>query len=489
MRMLTRIIGTAAAVLLAAAPAVAQKVPTSRDEVARPGGKVPGAPKIALVQIASGFRDPINVQSAYDGTGRLFVVERAGRVRVVDKAGKVQEEPFLDLTKINPLGSDVQTGFVEQGLYSIAFHPKFKENGYFFVHYASLPFNGDGLVVRITVDPKNPNGVSAEQVNKTSKVILRIEQPYYNHNGGTIAFGPDGYLYITSGDGGWEGDPLDAGQDLSTWLGKILRVDVDVPEDHDRPYRIPRDNPFAAAAKEQLMSLFGITEDQFNKLKTRSKPEIWAWGLRNPYRISFDPKNGDLWIADVGQNHWEEIDWQPRASKGGENYGWARNMGTHCFPITGPNDQCPQIGVMPVAEYPHPQAYPGAPEQKAGTGCSVLGFGNAYYGGMNGVYLAGDWCSGRVWGVAWDGQKWQLQEMLQTDLQFTAGGIDEDGTVLATNCNCFYLSDRGPDTNPPGALWRILPADKVPAGAVTARTVASVDEPAGGTQTAQQPAK
>lgn len=473
MHVLHRLLCFAAMAGLAASPAAAQQVPSTKQEVAQPGGTLPNAPRIALVKVADGFADPTNVVSAHDGSGRLFVTERVGRIRVVEPDGAVQEEPFLDLTAINPLGSDVQTGFVEQGLYSVAFHPAFEENGHFFVHYASLPFNGDGMVVRFTVDPENPNAVSADRANETAKVILRIEQPWYNHNGGTIAFGPDGYLYIGSGDGGWEGDPLDAGQDLSTWLGKILRIDVDVPEDFGRPYRIPPDNPFADASDERLMQLFGITEEAFAEIRTRSKPEIWAYGLRNPYEFNFDPATGDLWIADVGQNHWEEIDWQPAASEGGENYGWARNMGSHCHPLTGPDDVCPTIGVLPVAEYPHQEPYPGAEQLKDGWGCSAQGLGIANYGGMTGVYLVGDWCSGRVFGAGWDGERWQLQELVQTDLQFTAGGMDEDGTVLAVHCNCFYLADQGPTENPPGALWRIVPADQVPEGAETARTTAA----------------
>ncbi len=450
----------------------AQRVPKTKNEVARPGGDLPGNPKIALVKVADGFYDPTNVASAFDGTGRMFVTERVGRVRLVHNDGTVQREPFLDLTNINPLGNDVQTGFVEQGLYSIAFHPDYENNGYFFVHYASLPFNGDGVIVRFQVDPESPNVMSKERTNETAKVIMRIPQPYYNHNGGELTFGPDGYLYIASGDGGWEGDPYEAGQDLGTLLGKMIRIDVDVDDD-SIPYQIPKDNPFAQASKEQLMVLFGITEEQFGTIKTRSLPEIWSYGLRNPYEFSFDLESGDMYIADVGQNHWEEIDFQPASSKGGENYGWNRLMGTHCFPMTGPDDECGLIGALPAAEYPHEIPYPGADPIDDGWGCSIEGLGVANYGDMQGVYLVGDWCSGRVFGLGWDSRndKWQLEELLHANLQFTAGGYDEDGYVLAVNCYCFYTSDQGPEANPAGALWRVVPADEVPEGAEVARTI------------------
>jgi cytochrome c(L) len=464
--------------LAAAIPMLAQRAPQTKDEVARPGGRLPGNPKIALVKVADGFYDPTNVAAANDGSGRLFVTERVGRVRIVRNDGTVQPEPFLDLTKINPLGNDVQTGFVEQGLYSIAFHPKFRDNGYFYVHYASLPFNGDGVIVRFQVDPRSPNVMTPERTNQTAKVLMRIEQPYYNHNGGQIEFGPDGYLYIGSGDGGWEGDPYEAGQDLGTLLGKILRIDVNTPDD-TVPYRIPATNPFATAGQERLMQLFGISEVDFAKIKTRVRPEIWAYGSRNPYEFSFDPKAGHLFIADVGQNHWEEIHFQPASGKGGENYGWNRMQGSWCHPMSGPNDKCPQVGVLPAGEYPHEVPYPGAAPLKDGHGCSIEGLGVANYGGMNGVYLVGDWCSGRVFGLGWDGSKWQLQEMLHTNLQFTAGGNGEDGFVYAVNCFCFYTADKGPMANPPGALWRVVPANQVPAGAETARTVTEVSQQGG----------
>lgn len=457
--------------VFAASSAIAADVPTRASQVAQPGGSLPGNPKIALVKVAGGFKDPVNVANAGDGSGRIFVVERVGRIKIVNKDGSVNDEPFLDLTSINPLGNDVQTGFVEQGLYAVAFHPKFKENGFFYVHYASLPFNGDGVIVRFQVDPTSPDVVDADRANATAKVLMRIEQPWYNHNGGQIEFGPDGFLYIGSGDGGWEGDPYEAGQDLSTLLAKILRIDVNV-EDDTVPYKIPADNPLGGASKERLMVLFGITEEQFAKIKTRARPEIWAYGVRNPYEFSFDLKTGDLFIADVGQNHWEEIIYQPASSKGGENYGWPRMAAAYCHPMTGNPDgkPCSIVGVLPAAQYPHQTPYPGAAEITNDWGCSAQGLGVANYAGMNGVYLVGDWCSGRVFGLGWDGKKWQLQELLQTGLQFTAGGYDEDGTVLAVNANNFYLADEGPDKNPPGTLWRVMAADKVPSGAEVART-------------------
>lgn len=463
--------GLVAAGLFATGTALAApSIPGSPEQVARPGGRIPGVPPLALVKVADGFNDPVGVAAANDGSGRLFVVERVGRIKVVTKDGKVLPEPFLDLTKTNPLGSEVQTGFVEQGLWSVAFHPRFKENGHFFVHYSSLPFNGASIVARYTVDPRSPNRVSTEQANKTVKVLMNIPQPYYNHYGGTIAFGPDGYLYVGKGDAGWEGDPLDAGQRMDVLWGKMLRIDVNAGD--GAAYAIPRSNPFADASKDRMMSLFGVTEEGFSRIRVGSRPEIWAYGLRNPYMFHFDRKTGDLFIADVGQNHWEEINWQPASSKGGENYGWRHNQASKCHPLTGPNDKCPIVGVLPVAEYPHQEPYPGAAKLREGWGCSAQGLGVANYGGMNGVYLVGDWCSGRLFGVGWDGARWQLQEMLQTNLQFTAGGVDEGGYVVAVNCYCFYLEDKGPVSNPPGALWRVLPRSQVPAGATVAPTQA-----------------
>ena len=222
---------------------------------------------------------------------------------------------------------------------------------------------------------------------ESAKVIYIIDQPWYNHNGGQIAFGPDGMLYIGSGDGGWEGDPLDAGQRLDTDLGKILRIDVNVPETQIQAYNVPQDNPFIW--RPQLMALFGVTDKTFASLHPTAKPEIWAYGVRNPWMFSFDNKTGDLYIADVGQSEMEAIYFQPRSSKGGENYGWKDRFGTKCFPMdtTG----CAKVGAPPAAEYSH----------KAG-GCAVMGFGvsrSAQQPKLDGLYFAGDWCTGKVFGA------------------------------------------------------------------------------------------
>ena len=464
----------AATALALALPVGAAEVPGSVDAVARPGGDLPGDPKIALVKLADGFNDPINVTNAGDGSGRIFVVERVGRVKVVDRDGNVQAEPFLDLTTINPLGNDVQTGFVEQGLYAIAFHPDFAENGYFYVHYASLPFNGDGMIVRFQVDPASPDVVNADRANETAKVIMRIEQPWYNHNGGQIEFGPDGYLYIGSGDGGWEGDPYEAGQDLSTWLGKILRIDVDVPEDDGRPYAIPRRQP---VRRRRRRAADGAVRHHRGGVRDDQDPlQAGDLGLWRAQSLRVQLRSGDRRPVHrrrrpepLGGDHLPAGRRAP-AARTTAGRGWRPSK---CHPMLGDPaaQQCPVIGVLPAAEYPHQVPYPGAAELTDDWGCSAQGLGVANYGGMQGVYLVGDWCSGRVFGLGWDGSAWQLEELAQTDLQFTAGGYDEDGNVLAVNCNCFYIGEQGALANPPGALWRVVPADQVPQGAEVARTV------------------
>lgn len=393
--------------------------------------------EIALVQVADGFQDPVNVVASPDGTGRLFVVERGGAVRIVNPDGTVEEEPFIDLTDIT------LSAFLEAGLYDIEFHPNFASNGRVYVHFAELMRNGDGMIVEYQVMAGNPNQLDPA----TARVIMQIEQPWANHNGGELAFGPDGYLYIGSGDGGWEGDPLEAGQDLSTLLGKLLRIDVDTTNGL-QAYGIPEDNPFVRPP--ELVQLFGVTEEEFSQIHTEVRPEIWAYGLRNPWKFQFDPQTGDLYLPDVGQNHWEEINFQPADSTGGENYGWDRLMGTRCFPVELAS--CDPIGVLPVAEYSHD------------LGIAVVGIG-VYRGSqfpiMDGIYFVGDWGSGRIWGLTQlDTGEWAFEELLDTDLHITGSGQAADGTLYVTSSTGQY--EDTDVTQITGALWRLVPADQAP---------------------------
>lgn len=417
---------------------MAQTIPKASDEVALPGGKILGNINIKLVKVAEGFEGPVNISNAGDGTKRIFVVEREGRVKVINKDYSINKTPFLDLTNlrstsINPKGNVVQSEFIEQGLFSIAFHPNFKTNGHVYVHYSSLRHNGSGIISRFTVDKKNPNFISQMQALKTEKLIMIVEQPSHNNNGGQILFGPDGFLYIGLGDGGW-GTSRKASQEHSNRLGKILRINVDT----NKQYEAPKDNPFYQNG--------GAPEN-----------EIWAKGLHNPYKFSFDKVNGGMFISDVGDNTWEEINYIPKTSLGGDNFGWPIMEGTNCHLPMGnkPNKKCEITGNFPIAKYKHPKK--SAKNKSAGAfACaSVQGLGVANYGGMNGVYLFGDWCLGSIYGVGWDGSKWQLEELIKTDLHITAGGNDENGNVLALSAK-FYFDDQNPDRPPYGTVWKVV---------------------------------
>jgi glucose/arabinose dehydrogenase len=425
-------------------------LPWQPANTAHPGGKLSGNQAIQLIEVAGNFVDPINISAPHDGTGRVFVCERPGVIRIIGKDGKVMKEPFYD----NRSNTNFQ--FLEQGLYCVAFHPNFKENGRFFVSYADMWFNGATFIVEYKVNAHDPNKADMA----TAKPIMRLDFPYCNHHGGKIAFGPDGYLYVGVGDGGWEGDVQSTGQDLSTFMGKMLRIDVDHQKPHE-PYSVPDSNPFVGAADPQLMILFGRSEQEFSRIKPKSKPEIWAYGLRNPWTFSFDRKTGDLYMADVGQNTWEEIDFQPAASKGGENYGWSFMNGTHPFPIekekTG--EKTPIVGTMPVAEYSH-----------ATDGICVIGLG-VYRGdefpNLDGTYFFGDWGSGRIWGLQRDADgKWQMQQLLHAAMNLSSGGEDEAGNLYVLNMGSQY-GTWNPYDSARGSVWKIVAADKVPAGAKT----------------------
>lgn len=356
-----------------------------------------GAEQVKLVPAHVGFTQPTVITHAGDGSNRLFVAEKTGALKVID-GGAISV--FLDLSETVSTES-------ERGLLGVAFHPQYADNGRFFVNYTNR--QGDTVIAEFRVsDDRN----RAERGSE--RVLLIIPQPYANHNGGQLAFGPDGYLYIGTGDGGSAGDPLNAGQELGSLLGKILRIDVD----GGSPYAIPADNPFVGRAD--------------------ARPEIWAYGLRNPWRFSFDRATGDLWIADVGQNAWEEVNFQPAISPGGENYGWRLMEGPSCYqPAQNCNDG---TLTLPLLTYSH----------ASGQGRSVTG-GFVYRGtslpALRGAYLFGDFVSGRVWAASSNGSgSWSVRELANTGYAIATFGEDEAGEL--------YLADFGT-----GVLYRFVAGD------------------------------
>ncbi len=385
-----------AGLLLAAACGGASPSSNPTATVESPG-ETSGAssPAVTLKKVAGGFTRPTFVIHAGDGSGRLFVVEKAGTIRAV-RDGVVEREPFLDVRAV--VGSTGE----EEGLLGLAFHPRFEENGRLFVAYTAK--DGANSVAEYRV----PAG-STRANPATARVLFSIPDDRANHNGGMLAFGPDGYLYFGTGDGGGAGDTRGNGQSLTALLGKILRVDVD---SGTTPYAIPRDNPFVA--------------------RSGARPEIWAYGLRNPWRFSFDRATGDLWIGDVGQGDWEEVDFQAAASKGGENYGWNVMEASACFK---PAAACDRGGkVLPVFEYDH------------NTGaCSVTG-GYVYRGGelpaLRGAYLFIDYCEGKLLSLRREGSGWRAAVLLETDLSVSSFGEDEAGEV-------YVVDDAG------GGLYRL----------------------------------
>ena len=346
---------------------------------------------VRLELVVGGLQDPLYL-TAPAGDPRLFIVEQEGRIRIV-RNGQLVARPFLDIA------SRVSSGG-ERGLLSVAFHPRYAQNGYLYVNYTDN--NGDTRVerYRVSADPD-----SADPASDT--LVLAVDQPYSNHNGGHILFGPDGMLYVAMGDGGSGGDPHGYGQSLATLLGKLLRIDVD----GGAPYAVPPDNPFVGQAG--------------------ARPEIWAFGLRNPWRIAFDRAAGLLYVADVGQNRWEEIDVAP-APAPGLNYGWNVMEGAHCY-ATG---SCATAGlVLPALEYGHSD------------GCTVIG-GYVYRGSRSpslvGHYFYADYCSGWLRSFTYGGgavrerRSWDVPD-LGSVLSF---GEDAAGEI--------YVMSAG------GNVWRIV---------------------------------
>lgn len=360
----------------------------------------PASFTVGLEPFASGFQSPVYITGPDDGSGRLFVVEQPGTIRIIQD-GETLDEPFLDVTGI------VESGGSEQGLLSIAFPDDFADSGHFYIYYTARGDVGvgDNTIARYRVSDDDPSRADPE----SAEILMAVEDFRTNHNGGQLQFGPDGYLFAGLGDGGGQGDPDGNAQAPSTFLGSIVRID---PSADTGGFAIPPDNPFAAG------------ED--------GAPEVWAWGLRNPWRFSFDRETGDLYIGDVGQGAIEEIDWLPAGSTGGVNFGWSLFEGTECFASA----DCDPAGlVMPVAEYTHE------------FGCSVVG-GYVYRGEqeatLRGVYLFADFCTGLIWGLGRDDAgEWLLSEPVGTDYNITSFGEDATGELylLAMSGEVFRVTD------------------------------------------------
>ncbi|MDQ4075691.1 MAG: PQQ-dependent sugar dehydrogenase [Chloroflexota bacterium] len=336
---------------------------------------------VALEPVASGFRGPLGVVNAGDGTGRLFVVEKGGRIMIVQEGGDVLPTPFLDISTLVSTGS-------EQGLLGFAFEPGRPER--FYINYTDRAGNSVIARYRVGEDPNVADPSSEE-------VLLKLEQPAANHNGGHLLFGPDGYLWIGMGDGGAAGDRFGNAQNAETLLGAMLRLDVR----GETGYAIPPDNPFVDGAQ--------------------GSPEIWAIGLRNPWRYSFDRMTGDLWVADVGQQQWEEVN-HVSSDVPALNYGWPILEGSHCYQTAN----CSREGlVVPVTEYDHSQ------------GISVTG-GYVYRGSefpeLQGGYFFSDYGSGLLWAIPADVQSLiEPTIVLDTGLNVSSFGEDEEGELYLTD--------------------------------------------------------
>ncbi len=331
------------------------------------------------------FQRPVDFQYPEDGTNRVFVVEQAGTIYVFENDESVESaETFLDIVE------NVSRQGNEEGLLGLAFHPEYSTNRYFYVYYSAANPRRS-IVARYEADPDNPN----QALPGSETVLMEIPQPYGNHNGGQISFGPDGYLYIALGDGGSGGDPEENGQDRTTLLGSIIRIDVDNPSE-GRMYGIPGDNPFAGNDE-------GYRE------------EIYAYGLRNPWRFSWDAETGQMWTGDVGQNAYEEID----IVESGANYGWDIMEGNHCFE---PKTDCDREGlVLPIIEYPRSD------------GVSVTG-GFVYRGSdvpaLQGKYIYADYASGKIWALTFEENEAVDNELLSnSDLAIASFGVDRDNEL------------------------------------------------------------
>ncbi len=344
------------------------------------GAFLPADPvSIGLTPVAGGFTDPVSITHAGDVSGRLFIAEQSGKIHILN-GGTVNSEPFLDISGIVTAGG-------EQGLLGLAFPHDFATRRTFYVHYTNQTGVGNTSISSFGLTADDDIADPA-----TNQVLLNIVQPSENHNGGQLAFGPDHLLYIGMGDGGGSGDPSGNAQSLTSLLGKILRIDV---LSATTPYAVPAGNPFGN--------------------------EIWAYGLRNPWRFSFDRLTGDIYIADVGQNEVEEINYQASGNGAGANYGWNIMEGSQCYNSA----TCSTGGLtLPVAEYFHTDG-----------NCSVTG-GYVYRGSitaLRGMYIYGDFCSGRIWGMRRNGSVYTNTLLADTTLYISTFGEDEAGELYVAD--------------------------------------------------------
>jgi glucose/arabinose dehydrogenase len=347
-------------------------------------------PNLSFESFQTGFSSPTTITHA--GDDRIFVLEQDGIIKFIE-SGSVST--FMDIkNRVSSPADNLNVYDDELGLLGLAFDPDFENNGYFFLNYTNN--NQNTVVARFSVDPNNPNLGDAS----SEELVIEVEQPYSNHNGGCIAFGPDGYLYIGMGDGGSGGDPQGFGQNMTSLLGKILRLDVSA-----LPYTIPSNNPFVG--------------------NNNYSPEIWASGVRNPWKFSFDSETGDLWIGDVGQNAWEEIDYQSASSQGGENYGWNCFEGFASFENSGCNDDYTD----PVHTYEN-NGYP--------NDCSITGgfvYRGSAYPNFVGHYIFGDYCTGKIFTLSdQENASFDLSTQENTDIFISCFGEDNNGEL--------YLADR-----------------------------------------------
>jgi glucose/arabinose dehydrogenase len=358
---------------------------------------------IELVPMATSLGQvPIVVTNAGDGSGRLFIATQQGRILVWDGT-RILPTPFLDISSI------VNSTEGEQGLLGLAFHPDYENNGYFYLHYTNKPA-GDSVIIRYTVSATDPNRADPA----TIAFVLFVDQPFANHNGGQLAFGPDGHLYLGFGDGGGGGDPNENARNLNSLLGKILRIDVD----GGSPYAVPPSNPFVGVPG--------------------ARGEVWAYGLRHPWRFTFDSLTGDLWIGDVGQDLRDEVNFEPAGSGGGRNYGWDVMEGSLCFE---PATNCVTTGLtMPVLESDIGDAE-----------CALIG-GHVYRGARHpelyGRYLYGDACSGRFWTAEPDGAGgFTNEEVLLSPVRPSTFGEDEAGEIYVGDLRGGFFRVQTPAPN------------------------------------------